>query len=103
MRQHPTNKKVGFQREEQDLLEEDDFNKDEEEGQPREDNEDPNPYNMNLYVEAEAHVSHKDHKAMLAHMPKAMAWAMGTTKPRTLRVKSLIVDKDIIVGRFVHL
>lgn len=49
-------------------------------------------------MEVGAHVSHEDLKMTLTYMPKAI----GTTKPR-MQAESLMVDKDIIVGRLVHL
>lgn len=62
------------------------------------DEDDFNPYDCNFDVEAGAHVSHEDLVSSFAHPPKVPE----TTKPG-MRSESLIVDKDVVAGRLVHL
>lgn len=63
-----------------------------------EDKEPKNPYDYNLDIEVGMHISHDDLKDSLAQLPKALE------KPRPgMRAETLVVDKNIIASRLVHL
>lgn len=73
-------------------------NGDEEDELAQDEDKEENPYDHNLDLEVGAYVLHKDLVASLAHLP----WALE--KPMMeMRTEMLVVDKNIIAIRLVHL
>lgn len=87
----------GFERDSDQDAEDDEAVEDDED-EILEQEEEENPYDRNLDFEAGAHMSHKDLKVTLAHLPKVPE----SVKPG-MRVEFLDVDKEIIASRLFHL
>lgn len=93
----------GFQQYNDKEDEEDDQNgydtNDEREQEDWHDDEDEfNPYDKNLDIDVSAHVSHEDLTSSLVHLPK-----IPKEVKKGMRSETLVVDKDMIASRLIHL